>query len=1135
MSISIAEQHELKCPECGRTDTRLVWVAVDVEERPDLAELLRTPDAYLAPCAACRTLVVRDAPVLVVRMANAAPVVLGCPDMRLALDDPTTGSEELLEHVNEAMRQQRRAVPGPVLSVPFDVLLTAMSRDIDRDVADPERAVRAVARTSEAAADRYAIFLGHVLDSAADRRMGAALDEVAGIASEADLRRVLAAWPELTTEAAQARAEANVATELDPRARRLYEAQVEMLRASASGDIARGWAVYERAMTSFGQDVFEAETASLRDAFDAVVETDGEAATVIGEQLVVKAAELGALPLEAYAASQTARVYFGLAGGDRAAHLERCCELFERALEIHDRHPDVGDEHDRAQVLLNLGAALGGRLGGDPVVNQERAITLQVRALDLLSMKTDGHAWAMAHTNLGLGLLERPDAARDGSTDDAIDHFEQALRWRTFERDPLDWAYTQVNLALAFERRVADDRAADLRRSICHNTEAMRGFAAADHAAHGAQALSNRATAQTQLALLDDTPLDERAALLAAAQRDARAAIAALGEDAVGLDASRRWAQLGRVLAADGSYTPDLVEAHRLALIGLTPQTAPRECRHTAQRLAALATEANDWGVAAEAWEQAALAGAAAVDARATRAARLAEVHHNLNVFRWSAYALLRAGQPARAVEILELGRGRELAVWLARDVVDLAPVRKAAPRLAGRFLDLRQRIEHADRAGSTVGDISAASVFEELARTVAEIRRLPGQERFLRRPSVLDLTATALPGEVIAYPVTSPNGSAWLLLGADLEEAVEVVDLPGLTSTEVFAALAQPADEPGVVVGYLAEQAVTGSRLDAEIAAVARLLGPELVKPLADALTTSGATEVCIVPIGLLGLVPLHAITWQEDGVERCLLDSIDVSYAPSAYVQRVCQARAAERPGFGRLVAVGNPLPQSIPLPGAEYEARMVAELVSAPSTDILLGTEATKEAVVAALPGASHLHLACHGCAAGNAAALDSALSLDHDRPIAAAEILDIDLGAVRLVVASACETGVIPGYEEADESLSLSTVFLGAGAAGVIASLWSVNDYATSLLMTRFYAELVHQPQSPARALRAAQLWLRGLSGEEEERWLTRHPALAEQRKRLPERVSDRIATTRAHENAYRFAAPTMWAGFVFSGA
>ena len=190
-------------------------------------------------------------------------------------------------------------------------------------------------------------------------------------------------------------------------------------------------------------------------------------------------------------------------------------------------------------------------------------------------METDGREWAMAHTNLGLHLLERPHAESDGSLEAAIGHFEQALRWRSFERDPADWAYTQVNLALAYARRSTGDRPADLRRAVHHGSEAERGFAAANDAPHGAQALANRAIAQTDLALLDGTAADERALLLERARHDARAAIAMLGDNAAGVDAGRRWAQLGRVLAAEEAYTAELVEVHQRALTELTPRTAP--------------------------------------------------------------------------------------------------------------------------------------------------------------------------------------------------------------------------------------------------------------------------------------------------------------------------------------------------------------------------------------------------------------------------------------------------------------------------------------------------------------------------------------------------------------------------------
>lgn len=57
-------------------------------------------------------------------------------------------------------------------------------------------------------------------------------------------------------------------------------------------------------------------------------------------------------------------------------------------------------------------------------------------------------------------------------------------------------------------------------------------------------------------------------------------------------------------------------------------------------------------------------------------------------------------------------------------------------------------------------------------------------------------------------------------------------------------------------------------------------------------------------------------------------------------------------------------------------------------------------------------------------------------------------------MRLALLSACETG-LPGTQLPDEVVSLPTRLLQAGVAGVAASLWSVADLSTTLLLVRFY--------------------------------------------------------------------------------
>jgi len=74
---------------------------------------------------------------------------------------------------------------------------------------------------------------------------------------------------------------------------------------------------------------------------------------------------------------------------------------------------------------------------------------------------------------------------------------------------------------------------------------------------------------------------------------------------------------------------------------------------------------------------------------------------------------------------------------------------------------------------------------------------------------------------------------------------------------------------------------------------------------------------------------------------------------------------------------------------------------------------------------------------------------------------------------LVVLSACETAL--GKEIGGEGLEgLTRGFMYAGAPRVIASLWKVDDVATAELMARFYREMLKKKETPAAALRDAQL-------------------------------------------------------------
>ena len=101
---------------------------------------------------------------------------------------------------------------------------------------------------------------------------------------------------------------------------------------------------------------------------------------------------------------------------------------------------------------------------------------------------------------------------------------------------------------------------------------------------------------------------------------------------------------------------------------------------------------------------------------------------------------------------------------------------------------------------------------------------------------------------------------------------------------------------------------------------------------------------------------------------------------------------------------------------------------------------------------------------------------------DEILSLGDVLELQLVRARLAVLSACETGVA-GVTLPDEVVSLPTGLLQAGFAGVAASLWSVEDVSTTMLMVRFYKLWQVAGWEPGAALQGAQRWLRDTTNGE----------------------------------------------------
>jgi CHAT domain-containing protein/tetratricopeptide (TPR) repeat protein len=228
------------------------------------------------------------------------------------------------------------------------------------------------------------------------------------------------------------------------------------------------------------------------------------------------------------------------------------------------------------------------------------------------------------------------------------------------------------------------------------------------------------------------------------------------------------------------------------------------------------------------------------------------------------------------------------------------------------------------------------------------------------------------------------------------------------------------------------------------------------------------------VIPHGPLHYVPFHALNTGSS----YLIDQLEISYAPSAAVLKLCRARGRRtrrrwqsrglgKSSAGRLAAIGVSDDET---PRIREEIAAIAGIF--PDTVAILDDAATRENVLSIAPSARFLHFATHG-------------HFQRDNPMFSYlrladcrldfySLFDLRLNA-EMVTLSACQTGtnaVMPG----DELHGLMRGFLCAGAPSMVISLWNASDQATADLMTRLYQN-IRQGQSKRAALRNAQLGIR----------------------------------------------------------
>ena len=150
-----------------------------------------------------------------------------------------------------------------------------------------------------------------------------------------------------------------------------------------------------------------------------------------------------------------------------------------------------------------------------------------------------------------------------------------------------------------------------------------------------------------------------------------------------------------------------------------------------------------------------------------------------------AAACFLQAGQPNRAVELWEHGRGVLLSQALDTRT-DLTRLIERYPQLATEFVRLCQELDHTpasdDPAVVNQELDRRRKAADELDQIIATIRKQQGFDRFLLPPPVEELLGAASQGPIVLLNVSDIRSDALLLTST----GVEVVPLPELTPDSV-------------------------------------------------------------------------------------------------------------------------------------------------------------------------------------------------------------------------------------------------------------------------------------------------------------------------------------------------------------
>jgi CHAT domain-containing protein len=793
--------------------------------------------------------------------------------------------------------------------------------------------------------------------------------------------------------------------------------------------------------------------------------------------------------------------------GDRSQNLEWAIYHYKEALRVitHDESPQKW-----AMIQHNLGVTYLNRLIGEQWQNLDIAIDYYQLALQKITYDVYPQQWSMIQHNLGVAYRNRITGEKAQNLELAIQSYKLALQIRSHETLPQDWVMTQICLGSAYFYRLMGDQSQNIEYAIHHFNSALQVCTPEILPQYWADIQNNLANAyRTRL----------------------------VGEKTQNLEIAINYYQAALQIRTKEAL-PELY-ARTLFNLGLAYFEAKKITNaHTSFTNAVLVIESlRDEIVSGDKIKQ-----------------KLAEEWNKL--YCSLVEVCLELDNYAEAIEYVERSKTKNLVeLILTRDITNIFP-----SEIASQLEKLHDEIEISQAQIQNSVNSDSSALLQHIQHLRYQRNNLQDSYLLIGNSFKFKQFQKSLNKYtvIVEFYITGEQLLIFIFTCQTLKPLV------WRSASKNFKKFERWVN--GYLRAYNNHKCHWQRRLTTRLHLLAKILHiDEILEQIPEEYN-----QLILIPHRYLHLFPLHALPISsQPGTSKpqILMARFPkgVRYAPSCQLLQLAQTR--KRPNFTHLFAIQNPTED---LTYADLEVAAIQSYFD--SANILEKAVATKAAVDDTPLNKVHcVHFSCHGYFNPNPGkANKSALilanaqlnpippQLDPERHLLLADgtVLDLDkcltldaifslkfqLDQCRLVVLSACETGLIDFRNISDEYIGLVSGFLFAGTPTVVSSQWAVDQVSTAFLLIKFYENLKNCPElnegDVAFALQNAQNWLWHLTSEEGEKFLEKiqpqieslFPGKPRSARAFKVGALKRIKESGTHP----FADPFYWAAFITTG-